>query len=392
MLRSPVESGFYPVLLLLVLTAISSCDLEVIPDDLSTGQATETPTYEALDAGRGVATGLAVLSNGGLLLTGSTSGDVYLHRTDVEGTVTLDRSYPTSGNDYASDVLQLSDGTYVVVGTTYGPGGVGSDAFYLRTRADGEPLIGPLSIPFLASSESVLKVTELSDGSLLMVGFAIADGTGNNDLYLLRYSPNLTSQYFQKTVTLPDSEFGYDAIGLDDGFIVIGQILSSGTNIPQGLFARFDVNGDLLAGQPRRFTGISGLALRSIAEVSAGKFLVSGFAAPEGNFDVLVLQTDADGTVAAEYPKVFGEPEEEYIFSSQATPDGGLILAGGEDNDALLLKLDANANEVWRVVSGVNSQDAYSRVVTMPDGGYAVCGYRGESLYYAKTNDQGRVQ
>ena len=107
------------------------------------------PTYEALDPGRGAATGLAVLSDWGLLLTGSTAGEVYLRRTDAEGTVTLDRSYPNSGSDVASDVLQLSDGTYVVVGTTYNAVAGETDAFYLRTRSDGAPLVGRLPSPSL---------------------------------------------------------------------------------------------------------------------------------------------------------------------------------------------------------------------------------------------------
>ena len=224
-----------------------------------------------------------------------------------------------------------------------------------------------------------------------MIGQATDAGTGDNNLYLLRYSPSLTTEYFHKVVPLPDNETGYDVVAMDDGFIVVGQLLSAGLNVPQGLFARFDLDGNLLAGQPRRFSGISGLGFRAIADAGGGNFYVSGFAAPGGNYDALVMKTDVNGSAAGGYPKILGHAGEEFI-SVSCHPDGGLILAGGLDNDALLIKLDPNSSEDWRVASGVNSEDAYSRVVPTPDGGYAVCGYRGESLYYAKTNDQGRVE
>ncbi len=392
MLRSPLVSGPLRFVLLVLLSACFSCDLDVIPDDTGGGPITETPTYESLDPGRGVANGMDVLANGGLLLTGSTAGEVYLQRTDVEGVVNLDRTYPNTGQDNASAVLQLSDGTYVVVGSTFNTTTGFSETFYLRTRADGSPLQGPLSLPPLGNStESLDKVIELSDGSLLMIGSTYDLGSGNRDIFLLRASPSLASIYFQKAVTLPDAEWGTDVIALEDGFIVVGQIFTS-SSVADGLFARFDLNGELFTNQPKRFTGINGTAFRTISRIAEGKYVIGGFASPTSNSQVLVVQTDVNGVAASGFPKVFGQAGQEYIFSSQATADGGLILAGGVDNDALLVKLDANSEESWRIVSGVSSDDGFTKVVTMPDGGYGVCGYRGESLYYAKTNDQGRVE
>ncbi len=389
-LSSPLESDVSATFLILALTMIlsSSCDLEEIPDELPAA----TPTYEAVDAAYGGATGLALLANSGLLLTGSTDGEVYLRRMDAEGTVTLDRSYPYSGRDAARDVLELADGTYVVVGTTYNAGSRDKDGFFLRTRADGEPLVGPIGLQLDNSDESLDKVTELSDGSLLMIGSALAEGSDQKDIYLLRYSPNLLINHFHKVVPLPENETAWDVVGLDDGFIVVGAIYD-GTLI--GLFARFDLDGNLLDGQPRRFTEGEGY-FTHINKVADRKFIITGVGTDTGDFDVLLLQTDDQGVAASGFPKRFGGEEGEFIASADVTADGGLILAGAlfsnSTIDALLIKTTASFGEAWRVTSGVNSHDGFAQVVTMPDGGYGVCGDRGESLYYAKTNHLGRVE
>ena len=78
-------------------------------------------------------------ADSGQILVGSTDGfgsgstDVYLAKTDANGTLEWNRTYGGVGADVGYDVRSTSDGGYIVVGST-SSSGAGSDDMQMETR------------------------------------------------------------------------------------------------------------------------------------------------------------------------------------------------------------------------------------------------------------------
>ena len=67
----------------------------------------------------------AMTRDTGVVMVGETSSnatnnkDIYIARTDIEGDTLWTRTFGGSGDDFASDVIQIDDSTFVVVGRSY---------------------------------------------------------------------------------------------------------------------------------------------------------------------------------------------------------------------------------------------------------------------------------
>lgn len=67
--------------------------------------------------------------------------DIYIVKTDQEGDTLWTRSFGGSEGDVALDVLQTSDGTYIVVGATASHGAGSGDAYLLKISASPLPAL-----------------------------------------------------------------------------------------------------------------------------------------------------------------------------------------------------------------------------------------------------------
>lgn len=204
---------------------------------------------------------------------------------------------------------------------------------------------------------------------------------------------------------VPISDGGYLAAGTY--LIQPGNPISGGSE--EFLLARTDAEGNPL--WQRRFD----LALMSwganAVEAGDGGFVMTGTVHVQWNyFDsrTALIKTDADGNLlwtrffTANRPGTIDNTEAGFV---QRTADGGFILLvsylefSGADNTVMLIKTDADGNELWRTRPG----DPLSRgavVRQTSDGGYAVCGsisrdedaYGSYDAYLLKTDADGNAE
>lgn len=347
-------------------------------------------TYETTEPGLGPATGLVVLPDGSMTIIGAVEGNVYFRQVDPDGNILTNRRYITARSDAAFDLIRLADGSYVIVGSSLDLPTNTTDVFYLKTSSNGDPIDGPLSISLAGENTSVNSVVELPNGNIQMAGTARNRNNGNRDIFVAQYTPALI-QVFKKKIALPDRETVRDVTTSQTGFIVVGE-QTVGNGRPAAMFARFNTDGDLLSGFPVFFGGGNGRTYECINRVGSDEYFLAGLTAPDGDLDFLVNRTNMDGTPVTGLPKSFGSTLEEAVIDGIVTPDGGMILAGNQDGNALIVKVTPDGEEDWREDQQVNGNNAFNRIALMPDGGYAVCGYRGTSMYYAKTNQVGVVE
>ena len=144
---------------------------------------------------------------------------------------------------------------------------------------------------------------------------------------------------------------------------------------------------------------------RSVALTSDGGYIIGGYSGSfgiAGNADFYLIKTDASGTLV--WQKTFGGGNGEYGYSVHQTTDGGFIIAGftyyysAGDFDILLIKTDANGNQLWqKTFGGANLDYAYS-VQQTGDGGFVIAGYTYSfgaglsDLYLVKIDAGGNLQ
>jgi hypothetical protein len=203
----------------------------------SHGDAIWTQSFGGSDSDAGYS--LVECAEGGFAITGSTysfgagDGDFWLLQTDSNGHLLWDYAYGGPDNDGAQALIEVSDGGFLLVGSTYSFGAGQADAWMIRVRL--EPVTGIIDLdPNTLNRKSKGKwvtcyielpteyiVEDIVVASLLLVGeipaelhpFAIGDydGDGVPDL-MVKFSRQALIDYL-------DTQTGYISIALTGEFI-----------------------------------------------------------------------------------------------------------------------------------------------------------------------------
>jgi hypothetical protein len=129
-------------------------------------------------------------TDGGYVVAGFTrsfgagSMDAWLVKTDSVGNVAWRRTYGTESTEQAISVRQTTDGGYIVAGWKSPPENLISDAWLIKTDADGNEL---WEKTFGGSgSEEALSVIQASDGGYVITGSITSSGAGGQDVWLFK--------------------------------------------------------------------------------------------------------------------------------------------------------------------------------------------------------------
>ncbi len=119
----------------------------------------------------------------------------------------------------------------------------------------------------------------------------------------------------------------------------------------------------------------------SVLQTSEGGYVVLGFTVSfgSGSRDVWLIKTDAQGNM--QWDKTFGGNASDAGFEIKETTDGGYIITGYTESnsnglfDVLLIKTDANGNEIWSKNIGNGNYESGSSVAQTYDGGFIITGF-----------------
>ena len=141
-------------------------------------------------AGLDEAASLIELSSGGFVLTGDTwsygagSSDVWLIRTDANGNSLWNRTFGGADADRGMSVIEVSSGGYAITGNTASLGAGAEDLWLIRTNVDGTPFWNQT---FGGSSgDEGWSVIEGSTGDFVIVGKTSSFGAGLADAWLIQ--------------------------------------------------------------------------------------------------------------------------------------------------------------------------------------------------------------
>lgn len=204
-------------------------------------------------------------ADGGFIVAGYTStfdvGGNDLYVVKLTGSGTLDNAFGVngtfvvggSGDDYAFDVMQAADDSYLVFGQTTSFGAGGSDYYLVKLTVSGSldnsfGINGTLTLG--GSGNEVSRVLLLTtEGDYLLGGYTNSFGAGGNDMYIVKVSSTgVLDDTFGTNGTLTIGGTGDDLLNSmclleEGGYFLVGSTSSFGVTSQEMYLVRINIAG-----------------------------------------------------------------------------------------------------------------------------------------------------
>ncbi|MFC1852478.1 hypothetical protein ACFL27_19955, partial [candidate division CSSED10-310 bacterium] len=345
-------------------------------------------------------------TDSGYIIAGTTDSygagmsDVYLIKTDENGTELWSRTYGGSNIEFGGSVQQTTDGGYIIAADTYSFGAGAVDVYLLKTDENGNELWSQ-TFGGIRDDDWGYSVLQTADGGYIFAGTTKSFGAGNYDIYLLKTDGNGAEVWFQ-TFGGTEADIGSCVQQTaEGGFIVVGSSASFGAGADDVYLIKTDGNGTELWSQT--FGGIQAEYGGTVQQTADRGFIIAGSTASygAGADDVYLLKTDENGNEL--WSQTFGGTGIDHGSWVQQTTAGGYIITGtttsigAGEGDVYLLKTNGTGTELWSRTFGGTGSDRGSSVQQTADGGYIISGTTasygaGDSdIYLIKTDSQGEL-
>jgi hypothetical protein len=271
--------------------------------------------------------------------------DVWLIRTGATGDTVWTRTFGGANNDKAYSVVQTADGGYIILGATYSFSAGSSDAWLIKTDANGDTTW--VRTYGGADYDRGNSVAQTTDGGYIIAGETESFGAGEDDVWLIKTDAS-GDTVWTHTYGGTARDLGYSVTQTtDDGYIVAGRTSSSGAGCDV-LLIKTDKYGDTM--WTRTYGGAWPDIGYSVAQTADGGYVIAGYTGSfgAGESDVYLIKTDAAGDTM--WTRTWGDAYNDYGRSVAQTADGGYIIAGLTETyrasmaDVYLIKTDSAGN------------------------------------------------
>ena len=225
--------------------------------------------------------------DGGYIIVGYTGADVYLIKTDSGGTETWSKTFDKGSIDYGLCVAQTSDAGYIITGASY-PSFPGSpDVYLIKTDSNGTETWSKTFGG--AGFDRGYSVVQTGDGGYIIAGETSSFGAGLHDVYLIKTDSGGTETW-SKTFGGAGDDCGYSLDQtMDGGYIIVGY---TGTDV-----YLIKTGSDGSESWSKTFGGAGSELGRSVAQTGDGGYIVAGYTDSYGaggsDFYLVKLETPA---------------------------------------------------------------------------------------------------
>lgn len=245
-----------------------------------------------------------LMPDGGYVIAGETyssglgNNDVYLIRTDSLGNSIWQRTFGTSQNDNASDILLALDGNLYVSGTTNGLGNGGNDTYILKVDINGN-LIWEKTIGTLQDDVGNAISQHEINNKLVICGYTNGIGNGGYDFMYATTNYLGDSLSMLANGTIIDN-FGYDIIFKNSSpkaFWSAGGNHNSTSLGKDFQYYYTTTHGNFISGNS--FGYISDEEAKSVSDCIDGSLILAGYSSDLGNggTDIYLVKLFPDLTV-----------------------------------------------------------------------------------------------
>ena len=325
--------------------------------------------------------GLQQTNDGGYIISGG-DNDMFLTKTDGNGTVQWSQSYLLGGwSGQGHSVQQTTDGGYISVGHTNG------DPYLLKTDVNG---IEQWSQTYDQNNNwgKGYSVQQTTDGGYIICGERTYSSSPYNNSLIIKTDGNGIEQWNH----IGGIEYGtlYSIKQTNDGGYI-----STGTEGSLGSLILMKTNSSGSQIWKISLVDEGGLGWE-VQQTIDGGYIICGEQSNDGS-DIIVIKTDENGI--EQWSQIYGD----YVThvsnsgkSIQQTNDGGYVICGtvhdiNYENFIYLIKIDGNGTQQWsRMFGDTCYNNGYSVQQTI-DGGYIICGNSDDNIYLIKTDGNGNI-
>jgi len=336
-------------------------------------------------SGNDVFTNAVGLDDGGFVLTGYTtsrgdSENTWIVNIDCSGAMRWEKIFEMGGDDRATAIAKLADGSFYVGGKMEAYGG--DSAYILKIKGTGSP---SMTNHFSFASATALKSIRLDGGTAYSVGISDSDS-------FIEKGDNVIANGIIASVQLYD--FVLDPSG---GFVAAGE----SNNIP--ILVRIDSSFGVKSAE--YLTGGSAFDSGRIVEIvrmTSGAFIVAGEFEGSGSYKSIFI-SKLDSNLDPVWMNVLGQREDSAVRGLSATSGGDVLLAGtfrpssGDPFDGYASLWSQDGSLSWQKRYGGNLGDEIWSAISSPLGGFLLVGKTksygsgGENAFVIRTDDQGEV-
>ncbi len=302
---------------------------------------------------------------------------------------------PSSKEDLFYKVVPTADGGFILCGYSRSFGS-GDNAFYLKLNSNG--IFQWVKNWGGSGIERAQDIVELSNGKFVLCGYTTSSPARYFDTFILKIDQN-GNTLWSKRYGSAEYDDANSLKELSDGGFILG-----GQSNNQLYLIRTNSNGDSLWTKSFGTAGMDNIKSVNFAQGGNG-FILAGTTTGTGagGEDGYLVKTDTGGVQV--WAKTFGGSLNDGFHRIEQTSDGGYFGSGTSsegpwpDPNIWLVKFDVNGVKTWENFFGGNNHDhGYSGQQTS-DGGYITVGHthsfisnaNNEDAYVIKTNSSGNV-
>jgi len=301
-------------------------------------------------------------SDGGFLLGGSTEignndTDIWLVKTDSEGTPIWDKTYGYNNLDKCRALYENEDSTLIVASSVSLPGRY-TDFGIMKMTPEGDTLWTCYFGGF--EQEWPFRILKTPDHGYLILGFTLSFGNGSLDAWLLKINENGDSLW-SRTYGGYGPDSGHDILAVDDqNYLIVGksQVPNRGEQI---YLVKINSIGDVIWEKYYGNTGND--SGTKIIMNRDGNLSILGTAQAIGNepfYDMLYLELSSDGDSL--WSSTYGTRGQDYGMSHIQLADHGFVLLGYSTTyeigryELFVVRIDRMGETIWSGNFGRNPQ------------------------------------
>ncbi len=318
----------------------------------------------------------------GGLAAGGQTGDYWLVKTNAQGDTLWTRTYGGTSWENCGSMQMTSDGGFILVGATESFGVNDRNIWLVRTDSNGDTLWTKTFEKSLLSDAN--SVVQTSDSGFIVAGIAGTYDEGSNDVWLIRTDSDGDTLWTKTYGGTGDQDGRFVQQTADGGYIIIANKRVADGNVDIWLL-KTDANGDT-TWTSTFSTGSDGEGTNVVQTADSG-YAIFGIIfgtldapAPDGDDrDWLLIKTDSLGVL--EWSQTYGEDLMDQSFDMLLTDDGGFLLTGaldltasGNSWDLWLVRANSLGDTVWTTTVGDIGDDAGTGLLELAEGEYAVVG------------------
>jgi hypothetical protein len=311
----------------------------------------------------------------------------------IQPFITFDDYLSTTWQSKANDIIQLSDGSYIVAGYQKG---YATNYFYGKlVKYDA---LGNIEWQQTYNEElyQISSIKQTDDGGYVCLGRI--SRTGNYDYWLSKTNATGNIEW-EQFFGSDQNDYGFSLVQTNDGCYILAGYTFEEEN-SGGLLIKTDSNGNFIWNS--YFNDAN--HIYSVLQAIDGGYILAGKTSHfgSGGDDFYLVKTNSNGLEEWSYP--YGGSGSDIARSVIQTSDGGYLIAGQTSsfgsgyNDGWVVKVDNNGIEEWSQTYGGNQYDIFNDITPTNDGGYLLTGYKDftgnlfENCWIVKINSNGALQ